>query len=303
MKELKNQAYLSIIIVGESISDLDLKQFKKLVASIGNLFTKFEIIIVVEKRLDQQLLKKLKQITSKLKVLVLKTASFDKGYYAGPDLAIGDFILEMKIETLIAKEKDIRKIVKLSAKGNDIISIVPAERAPLASRAFYKLLNIITHGEVSLRSEIARYISRRALNNLNKLLSSIADRRLLIEFTNYSVEVLQIEGIAHPRPKNVLLRLNRAVNIFLIYTDWGFYFVALGSLLFFFLSISIGIYAVYNYFFNNSVIEGWTTIMLFLSVGFSGIFFIFAMLSRLLSLSLRQLSNSPKYIIKEMVNL
>jgi dolichol-phosphate mannosyltransferase len=57
-------------------------------------------------------------------------------------------------------------------------------------------------------------------------------------------------------------------------------------------------YALYNYLFNRSIVEGWTTMMILLSTGFAGLFFIIGMMGEYISRLLIEVQNRPYYSTK-----
>ncbi len=88
-------------------------------------------------------------------------------------------------------------------------------------------------------------------------------------------------------------------------SDILFYFTNIGmklcvyvALLFLLITLFGGSYAVYIYMTSANVIQGWTTLMAFLSAGFSGVFLVLAILSKYLNLALREMSSTPRYTVK-----
>ena len=75
------------------------------------------------------------------------------------------------------------------------------------------------------------------------------------------------------------------------------------SLLFLFLSIGIGCYTWISYFSIRKPVEGWTPIMLFLSMGFFGVFLILTLILQYLSVVLRIVFKKKQYLIESIIKI
>jgi dolichol-phosphate mannosyltransferase len=67
-----------------------------------------------------------------------------------------------------------------------------------------------------------------------------------------------------------------------------------------FLAISVFMigYALFMYFFKQAIVEGWTSLMILVAFGFSGIFFILGMLGEYIGRILIETQNRPSYTVK-----
>jgi dolichol-phosphate mannosyltransferase len=67
-----------------------------------------------------------------------------------------------------------------------------------------------------------------------------------------------------------------------------------------FLAISVFMigYALFMYFFKQAIVEGWTSLMILVAFGFSGIFFILGMLGEYIGRILTETQNRPSYTIR-----
>ena len=64
------------------------------------------------------------------------------------------------------------------------------------------------------------------------------------------------------------------------------------------ISVVIGVWVTYNYFFLADVAGvGWVSIMGFMSISFSGLFFLLGILSEYVTKILREIVNIPIYTI------
>ena len=72
-----------------------------------------------------------------------------------------------------------------------------------------------------------------------------------------------------------------------------------------FLTITIlgGVYVLGVYFSNHKPIEGWTSMMLFMAMGFTGIFFMFTIILKMVTILLKQIFERQKYLIESIEKL
>jgi dolichol-phosphate mannosyltransferase len=89
-------------------------------------------------------------------------------------------------------------------------------------------------------------------------------------------------------------RLNLGFEIMLMYTRVGEKLAVNLSLFFILVSVFLGLYSMIM-FFRGIAVEGWTTTMLFLSFGFSGIFSLMGILSKYLSMVLVEVQKRPSF--------
>ena len=93
-------------------------------------------------------------------------------------------------------------------------------------------------------------------------------------------------------------KLELATDILVGHSDFGLRVSLSLSLIFFVISILVGGYTVYSYFTVEHIAAGWTTTMMFLSISFTGIFFVLAFLSKYMTVLLIELQDRPRYTYK-----
>ena len=90
-------------------------------------------------------------------------------------------------------------------------------------------------------------------------------------------------------------RVQLATDILISYTDLGarisFIFCSSFSLF----SLCITIYALYAYFFKENVISGWASMIVFVSVAFSALFFMIGLVGAYLRRILIEVQGAPPY--------
>jgi dolichol-phosphate mannosyltransferase len=63
-------------------------------------------------------------------------------------------------------------------------------------------------------------------------------------------------------------------------------------------SIFISFYSIYQYLYNEKVVAGWTTVMLFVSFSFSGIFIVLSIINKYLSTVIKEIGSMPRFTIE-----
>ena len=91
-------------------------------------------------------------------------------------------------------------------------------------------------------------------------------------------------------------RNKTAIDSLIIYTNFAFKIAFSISVAMFLLTLMVLLYTFFIYFGKNKPIEGWTTIMLLMATGFSGFFFLTAIIIKYLSLSLELIFKKKSYI-------
>jgi dolichol-phosphate mannosyltransferase len=97
-------------------------------------------------------------------------------------------------------------------------------------------------------------------------------------------------------PEKSHLRSKTAIDSLIIYTNLSFKISIMISLTLFITTLGVLVYTFMVYFGKDKPIEGWTTIMLMMSAGFSGFFFLSAIIIKYLSLILELVFKKKSYI-------
>lgn len=258
-------------------------------------FEKYEIIAVNDFSTDRSV-EMLKQAAAKLEVIsfTIVNLSFCHGteaaITAGVDISIGDFVFEFDSPVADFDFSEIMNVYKYSQEGYDIVSAAPDVRERLDSKLFYDLFKRYSKNHLRLWTERFRVLSRRAVNRINNSFASIQYRKAVyynIGLKTYIHKYKTKKNIALEGKLDTKVRLSQALNYLMIFTDIVpkiSLFLALMMLLF---SICVFCYTVFIYIAFDRVVEGWTTIMLFLSVCFTGFFSLFAIVIKFVSLILK----------------
>lgn len=304
---MKEKSFLSVVIytynqitkLSKKILDIDQFLFEN--------FDSYEIIIVNNDSNDDTA-KKIRIIEKKLKnsttlINLNKKQNIETAILAGTDLAIGDFIVE--IENIEARFNPslILKLFKKCISGFDIVS-ARAINSQKESQLFYKIFNKINNLNINLKTEPITIITRRALNQALRSKEKNRYRKILYLNTGFPYTTIDYDSKKQIKSnKTFKEKISLGIEMLLSFSNIGLDFTFLLSFLFFIFSILIGIYTIYTYLTYKQVISGWTTTMLFLSFGFSGMFLIIGILIKLITMVLHETKDKPQYSVQSIQRL
>lgn len=281
----------------------------KLYAVLEDHFLNFEIICVNDDSRDQsrEAVKTFAgQVRGKAVISLIDMSVYqgrEAAMNAGVELAIGDYVFEVDyFEELDGLLDQFMAVYSKAMEGYDIVSLVPQNQRQSRSRLFYMLYNKFSKGPQKLYPELFRLASRRAINRMHALGKSIPYRKALyancgllqarIECPLPSVSHRNFEKYEHRN------RADTAIDALILFTDAVTKLSLFISMCFLTVSLLIGIYAFYVYFFGRRPVEGWTPMMLFLSLGFLGIFFVLTIVLKYLPLLINLVFKRRQYLIK-----
>jgi len=218
---------------------------------------------------------------------------------AGVDYAIGDYVIEF--DTLIT-DYDLSVIMQAYYKcteGYDIVTASP-DTSKLSSKLFYAIFNAYSKINYKLGTERFRILSRRAINRISSVSTSITYRKAIYYTSGLTSYLLKYKSVDKRLSRSIHSafseRIGLALKSLLLFTDiivkMAFY-LALGMFMF---SIVVGIYVLWAKLIYQRIVEGWTTLMLFLAISFSGIFVLIAFLIKYVSLNFDLNNKNKNYI-------
>lgn len=299
---MQEKKLISLIVYLYNNEHSILRFLESIIQQTEVLFEQFEIIIVNDASTDASVQKiKTADFLRPYQVSIIQM-SFHQGVElcmnAGLDLSTGDFVYEFDTALIDFDisliEQSYRKIIE----GYDIVSVSPAASDKLTSKLFYKTYNYFSKSDYKLRSDRFRILSRRAINRSFSISVKIPYRKAM--YINSGLKIATIEFKKNNLQKNTTeksyLRNKTAIDTLIIYTNLAFSISVSIALLLLCSTLSIIIYTIYIYFGKDKPIEGWTTIMLLLSGGFSGLFLLIAIIIKYLSLILEIVFKKKSYI-------
>jgi len=299
---MKEKKLISVVVYLYNNENTILEFLKRVKEQSNLLFEQFEIIIVNDCSTDNSVNKiKSAEFLKNFQVSIIQM-SFHQGLElsmnAGLDFSTGDFVYEFDsvvIDFDISLfEQSFRKILE----GFDIVSVSPNINEKFSSKIFYSTYNFFSKSKYKLRSDRFRVLSRRAINRSFSISVNIPYRKAMYINSGLKIYTLEYKKINNQKrlAEKSYLRNKTAIDSLIIYTNLAFTISVSISLLLLLCTLSIIVYTFFIYFGKDKPIEGWTTIMLLVSGGFSGFFFLSAIIIKYLSLILELVFKKKSYI-------
>lgn len=217
---------------------------------------------------------------------------------AGVDLAIGDFVFEFDSPYIDYAPELLMAAYQRLLDGFDIVSVGP-DKMPLRSRLFYAVYNRTSHTPSKLRSESFRIVSRRAINRVKMTNQIIPYRKavyancsLPMDFISYTPDGRRPK----PGPAASSDKYNLALEALILFTDITFKISSGFALAMVLITVCAAAYTLFV-FFGHHPVEGWTSMVLILSICFSAMFFLFSIIIKYLSVILNIIFKKRYYSI------
>ncbi|WP_141336626.1 glycosyltransferase [Paenibacillus sp. tmac-D7] len=297
---MKAKVFVSAVLYVHNEQDTIKEGLSQLNLILKNSFEYYEIILVNDASQDQTL-ERARQASSEISgdliiVSLARKHGIEKAMMAGLVRSMGDFVFELETTRF---EYPLDIIVELYQKAlYDIVAASPAHGIPWTSKVFYNLVKKVSYLKLDLTTETARIVSRRALNAMLNLKEKVRYRKALYSFIGYSKTVLVYESqVGRSKKRSELNRANisTAFDVVVSFSNIGLKLSHYFSIIFLLFSLFMAGYAFFNYFFNKNIVEGWTTLMILISFGFTGLFFIVGMLGEYISRILVEIQDRPFY--------
>lgn len=236
-------------------------------------------------------------------VLVLRLArrhGGERAILAGLDRAVGDFVFEMESADVDFDLPLLLEMFEAASGGKDVVAAASDVPPRFRQRLFYSFVNRYSYLSLDLAAERVRLVSRRALNAMLDLKEKVRYRKALYGFTGYPSTRITYSPTTGSSSRG--RRLNRetvklAFDILISFSEVGLRLANLFSLMFLFFSLAGILYTVLNYLFNDNLIVGWPTIMIVLSTGLAGIFFVLGLIGEYVARMLIEVRQRPNYAV------
>ncbi|MEW5676550.1 glycosyltransferase [Flavobacterium enshiense] len=299
---MKEKKLISIVAYLYNNETTILNFLEKVVGEIDAMFEQFELIVVNDCSTDSSVQRIKEAPFLKQHQVSIIQMSFHQGVElsmnAGLDLSTGDFVYEFD-STFIDYDIDlIAKAFHKMMEGYDIIAVSPEANDQFSSKLFYATYNYFSKSNNKLRSDRFRILSRRSINRAFSISVKIPYRKAMYSNSGLKIHTLEYTKTTQLRktPEKSHLRSKTAIDSLIIYTNLSFKISIMISLTLFMTTLGVLIYTFMVYFGKDKPIEGWTTIMLLMSAGFSGFFFLSAIIIKYLSLILELVFKKKSYI-------
>lgn len=212
---------------------------------------------------------------------------------AGLDIAIGDYVYEFDTIEQPYDPAVIFAAYQAAMQGSDIVSACP-KGSRGASSLFYRVFNASSHSSYRLRTDAFRLVSRRAINRVHASSEHLPYRKAAYATAGLRMADLEFDGTltAHAAGRWAL-----AADSLALYTDAGFRASVgiTGCMLV--LALAELAYTLIVYLTGHPI-EGWTTTMFVLTLGFAGLFAVLTIVVKYLSLLVDLVFKKQKYLVE-----
>lgn len=300
IQEEKSKAYVSFVIYLSNVfvNESDYLNFYN---HINDSFENFEIIFVndnlpLKSILDfkKVLIKYYKKSTSIINLSF--EHGVEKSMQTGVDLCLGDFIFEIDEINAIHHTTLITDLFNKVLEGNDIV-LMRSKKNKFTSRLFYKIFNTFSKSQYSIGSDYMRILSRRAVNRIKSLSSSIPYRKASYANSGLKTQIIFSNSINSIKSSLNKDRSNIGSTAIIIFTNFSFKFSLFFAFLFMLLTLFSSSYTILI-FFNGQPVEGYTTMMLLISGSFFGVFSILAIAIKYLSVLIELIFSKKIQIVE-----
>ena len=309
----KEKNFISIVAYVKNAENNIQSFMKNIDALLRDKFEAYEFVLVNDNSSDASK-KKIEEIADDLNgnVILIDMAwshQIETSMLAGVDIAIGDFVFEFDTTLIDYDVNLIWETYTTAMKGYDIVSVSPDNKVKLTSKLFYKYLNRVSFRNLELTTETFRLVSRRALNRILRTKEKMRYRKALYKYSGFEQTSLFYKSNIHSSGKisgdnlSTIEKVSLASDVLISFSNVGLRFALGLSLMFFSFSVMVIIYTISSYIRLQEIAEGWTTMMLFMSASFSGLFFVLAFMSKYMATILVELKERPTYVYKSVNRL
>lgn len=290
--------------------DNDEKNIKNFLEKLDNVldknFLRYEIICVNDCSTDNttEEIKKVKYNKQSASLTIINMSYFqgkELSMNAGVDLAIGDFIYEFDSIIIDYDLNVIMDVYKKSLEGFDIVNASSSQKRNKMSKLFYKIFNSFANNQYKIDTETFRILSRRAINRIHSMNKTIPYRKAVYANCGLKMTTITYNTVLTAKrkidKKQKKERRHNAIDTLILFTDISYKFSVVMTIIMMLITVGIAIYTIIVFLSSNPV-QGWTTMMLFLSFGFCGIFAILIIVIKYLSLIVDLIFKKSKYIIE-----
>ena len=293
----KEKNFISAVVYLHNDGVRAVKFFKMLTEQLDAHFEQYELIAVDDACTDDtvSLLRDwAKDLTKPLTFLHMSLFQrLEPCMNAGLDASIGDYVYEFDTTDVPYPADMIFAAYQTALTGSDIVSVCP-NRTNGSSRLFYGVFNANSHSAYRLRTDAFRLVSRRAVNRVHASSEHLPYRKAAYAASGLKMTDLTFEGRIIDKGAG---RFSLAADSLTLYTDAGFKFSAGITLIMMVLALAELVYTLVI-FATGHPVEGWTTMMFVLTLGFAGVFAVLAIIVKYLSLLVDLIFKKQKYLIE-----
>ena len=301
----KEHNFVSAVVYIEDGGKETLGFLRALSSCLDKHFLQYEIVVVntVGEQGNIRALKEWAKDVSQPMTMVNMSARqpHEQCMNAGLDITIGDYIYEFDAAIMSYPQEMIYQAYETAMKGNDIVTVCPKQEKG-SSRLFYSIFNRHSGSSNKLRTDTFRLVSRRALNRVHAINENLPYRKAAYAACGLKSAELEFASASGRQTTKSQAPTELALDSLILYTDFGYRFSLGFSTIMLFGTIAMGIYALASYLIGHPI-SGWTTIMLALTAGLTGVFAVLTMVLKYLTLILKLIFQKQKYLVESVEKL
>ncbi|MCP4521735.1 MAG: glycosyltransferase family 2 protein [Cytophagales bacterium] len=243
----------------------------------------------------------------------VKTIEFSKNFgheaamIAGIDESNDDLLICLDAD-LQHPPKNIHKIIKKYEEGHEIVLMKRITRADNSfiknylSKLFYK--TILWLSETSFEQNasdffmISKNVAQVLKNNFRERNRFLRGFIQIIGFNLTTIEYNAPARFSGESNYSFIELAKLGFTAIFAFSNKPLRLSLLFSSLFFLFSLILSIYTLFTYFFGNKPPDGYTTLIIFQSIGFAVICFLISVISIYFGKSLEEIRDRPIYLIK-----
>ena len=221
---------------------------------------------------------------------------------AGRDMTIGDYVYEFDDLFVDYDGSLLLEAYNKCLEGNDIVSVTTDVPMKGTSRIFYSIFNKAMKADGKIGQESFRLLSRRGINRIISMDVEIPYRKVIYQNSGLSTASIAYKSKTGTRPARISEkheRIDLAIDSFIYFTHTIQHISLIISGLFGLLSLATIIYTFVSRSMGYHVGMGWTSTMIFMCVGFTGLFGMMAIVIRYLSVLVDLVFKRQKYLIAD----
>lgn len=284
--------------------------FDKIISAIDEAFSQYEIVLVDDACEDgtlELLKKKISERGIKQMISVVHMGFYqglEASMNAGRDVSIGDFVFEFDTVNVDYEPSLIMDVYNRISEGFDIVAASSKGKKKFTSKLFYSLFNKTNRGKVNITSESFRIISRRAINRVKSLGQFIPYRKAVYANCGLKTDRIFYTPTTNTRQTtSKSARTGLALDSFIYFTNALEKLSAIISAVFLVFTLVMGVYILVDHFIEKNIVEGWTSMMIFMSVGFFGIFALLTIIMKYMSVLLNLEFRKQRYLVADIEKL
>jgi len=301
---LKQESFVSIVVLGDMKTVDELTKLRKIHQELDDKYIDFEILIITsESDYSSEYVNGLESIVNTLSCIrhihLSSGVKRDVMYAAGAECAAGDFVVLMNVNSDPASI--ISTVVDECKSGFDVvIGKVDKTRTLVYTtlrRVFSGLIKAVGY-DLPKNSTELRCLSRRAVNSITRSGRYHHKFYMRIQKTGFNIRVFNYEFNNDFIEKANIIDMSRYFLSLLIFNStkplrFASILGGTGSLF----AFCFALFSIVSHAVKGNVADGWTTIVLFMSLLFSILFFILTIFGEYLARLLDDRSEQSDYSI------